>query len=550
MPALLLLVGAVCAQASVNTAADSPKELAMALARKAARSEKAGKNAEAYIFYSEAAALQPRNRRYKSKMTLLQTRAAQESKPRPRPEKAEVEKKVDTTAPADLPGVGIGPDDVFDSMTEREMADARELKGLPTLAARRGPQDFDLNADARTLFDTVAERFGLQIVYDGDYPKEAQKIAFRLSGVDYREALHGLEAATGSFLIPLSARVLMVAKDTLQKRTDLEQTMAIAIPVPQAVTTQELTELAQVLRQTSGIEKIAWDTSQAKIVMRDRVSRVLPAAALLQQLLSYRPEVMIELEFIQVATSDLANYGLSVTNTFSGVYLGHILNNVIATPSGVTNLLTFGGGRTLIGIGIAQAQAMFNDSFTSSKSLYQAQIRSVAGQPASLHVGEKYPVITGGYFGNTSGQTGTVYSPPPSFQFEDLGLTMKVTPFVHGLGEVTLTLDTSFEVLTGQAINNIPVIGRRNLVSQVRLRNDEWAVIGGLLNTTNSKATSGFLGLAGIPYFGYLFRQISTDKEESNVLIGIRPHLLSLPPDQVVSKALRVGTDLRPYTPL
>lgn len=519
----------------------------MALARKAGRSEKAGKNAEAYIFYSEASALQPRNRRYKSKMTLLQTRAARESKPRPRPDS---EKKDEAKDPADLPGVGIGPDDVFDSMTEREMADARELKGLPSLKAKPGTQDFDLNADARTLFDKVAERFGLQTVYDGDYPKDVQKIPFRLDGVDYREALHGLEAATGSFTIPLSARVFMVAKDTLQKRTDLEQTMAIAIPVPQAVTTQELTELAQVLRQTAGIEKIAWDTSQAKIVMRDRVSRVLPAAALLQQLLSYRPEVMIELEFLQVASSDLANYGLSVTDTFSGVYLGHILNNVIATPSGLTNLLTFGGGKTLIGIGIAQAQAMFNDTFTSSKSLYQAQIRSVAGQPASLHVGEKYPVITGGYFGNTSGQTGTIYSPPPSFQFEDLGLTLKVTPFVHGLGEVTLTLDTSFEVLTGQAINNIPVIGRRNLVSQVRLRNDEWAVIGGLLNTTNSKATSGFWGLAGIPYLGYLFKQVSTDKEESNVLIGIRPHLLSLPPDQIVSKALRVGTDLRPYTPL
>jgi Flp pilus assembly secretin CpaC len=75
-------------------------------------------------------------------------------------------------------------------------------------------------------------------------------------------------------------------------------------------------------------------------------------------------------------------------------------------------------------------------------------------------------------------------------------------------------------------------------------------VVGGLLNTTNSRSSDGFLGLSNLPVLGYLFRQISTDKEENNVLIGIRPHLMSMPPDQNVSKRLRVGSDLRPHTPL
>jgi general secretion pathway protein D len=344
----------------------------------------------------------------------------------------------------------------------------------------------------------------------------------------------------------------MVARDSQQKRNELEQTMAVAVPVPQVVTAQELTELAQVVRQTTNVEKIAWDTSQGRIVIRDRVSRVLPAVALLQQLLSYRAEVMIDLEFIQVASSDLKNYGFNVTNSFSAVYLGQILNNVISSPTGAANLLTFGGGKTLIGIGVAQAQAMFNETYSTAKSLYQAQLRSVVGQPATLHVGEKFPVITGGYFGSIpASQAGQPsYSPPPSFTFEDLGLTLKVTPFVHGMGEVTLSVDTGFEVLTGQSINNIPVIGRRNLVSQVRLHNNEWAILGGLMSTTDSKGVNGFWGLANLPLLGYLFRQTTTDKEDNNVLIGMRPHLLSLPPDQIVTKRLRVGSEMRPYTPL
>jgi general secretion pathway protein D len=532
---------------AVNSASDSPKELAMALAKKAARAEKGGEDALAYLNYSEASALQPRNRRYKEKVAALQSRAARQSKPRPRP----LEPALSAADPLPVPS----SEDVFDSMTEREMQQARELKSVPSLqavAGKAGKLDFNLDEDARGLFDKVASRFGLQTVYDGDYPPAGPHIVFRVEGVDYREAINELEAATGSFVIPLSGRLFMVAKDTQQKRNELEQTMAVAIPVPQATTAQELTELAQVVRQTTNVEKIAWDTSNARIVIRDRVSRVLPAVAVLQQLLSYRAEVMIDLEFIQVASSDLVNYGFNVTNSFSGVFLGRILNNVLTSPTGVANLLTFGGGKTLIGIGVAQAQAMFNETYTTSKSLYQAQLRSVTGQPATLHVGEKFPVITGGYYGSVpaskAGQAS--YSPPPSFTFEDLGLTLKVTPFVHGTAEVTLNLETGFEVLTGQAVDNIPVIGRRNLVSQVRLRNDEWAIVGGLMSNTNSKSVSGFLGLANLPLMGYLFRQTATDKEDAHVLIGIRPHLLSLPPDQIVTKKLRVGSDIRPYTPL
>ncbi len=531
--------------AAVDTSADSPKELAMSLAKKARRAEKTGEFAQAYLLYSEAVALSPRSRKYKGKMELLQTRAADQSAPQP-PAGSDP-----SPGPPPPPEIVLAPEDIFDSKTARELAQARRLNSVPSLRAKPGKQDFDLNGDPRTLFDRVAQSFGLQTVYDGDYPPNGPRITFRVTDADYREALNDLEAATGSFVIPLSSRLLMVAADTVAKRTDLEQTMEIAIPVPQILTTQELTEMAQIVRQTTNVEKIAWDTTQSQIVIRDRISRVMPAIALLQQLLAYRPEVMIELEFLEVAASDMRNYGFTVTNTYSAVYLGKILNNVINLPSGATTLVTFGGGKTLIGISVAEAQSLFNETNTTSNALYRTQLRSVAGQPATLHVGNKFPVITSGYAGSVpAGQQGQVYAPPPSYTFEDLGLEMKLTPFVHGMGEVSLTMETSFEVLAGQSVNGLPVINRRSLNSQVRLRNGEWAVIGGLMNTTKSKSVGGFWGLAQIPLLGNLFKQVATDNENTSVLIGIRPHLLSLPPDQIVSRPLRVGSEARPYTPL
>ncbi len=540
-PIVLALAITASGWAGVDDRADSPKELALSLARKAKKAQKAGQDAQAYLYFSEASALQPANRSYKAGMEVLQTRATAQSKPVIRPG----EPSSDNAAISDT----LLPEETyFDSLTEKELSQSRELKELPSLHAKTGTQNFDLTGTARTLFDKVAEAFGLQTVYDGDFPQSGTPVRFRVGGADYRDAIHDLEAATGSFVIPLSGRLVMVAQDTPAKRNDLEQTIEIGVPMPQAMTTQELTEIAQLVRQTTNVEKIAWVSDQSRIVLRDRASRVIPAIALLNQLVAYRPEVMIELQFLQLDLSDVKTYGFTVSNNFYGLYLGDILNNVVSAPAGVTNLLTFGAGKTLFGITAAQVQAMFNETQSNSKSIYHAELRSLTGLAATLHVGQKYPVITSGFVGAAT--TPGTFAPPPAFTFVDLGLELKVTPFINGMDNTTLTVETTFQVLGGQSLNSIPVIGSRSLKSQVSLRNGEWSVLGTVMDTSQSKAVNGFWGLAQIPFLGELFKQTSTDKEETTVLVGMRTRLVSLPPNERVIRALGVGSDTRPLTPL
>jgi general secretion pathway protein D len=259
--------------------------------------------------------------------------------------------------------------------------------------------------------------------------------------------------------------------------------------------------------------------------------------------------VLVDIEFIEVADSDLVNLGFNVTNTFQAIPLGNIFRNAITAPSGVTNLLTFGNGKTLIGLSVAQVQALFNQTLSSSTTLFRAQARAVSGQAATFHVGERYPIVTQQFAGQTTVTTGTTFAPPPVFQYQDLGVQLKVTPSIHGSGEVSLALDTSYQLLTGDAVNGIPIIGRRQLTTTVRLRDNEWAVVAGLINPTESKAVAGFWGLAQIPFLGNLFKQTTTQKQDTQILIAIKPHLLSLAPDEVETHPIRVGTETRPYTP-
>jgi type II secretory pathway component GspD/PulD (secretin) len=343
----------------------------------------------------------------------------------------------------------------------------------------------------------------------------------------------------------------MIAKDTPTKRQQLEQTLTVSVPVPYSLTSQELMEIAQTVRQITDVQKLGLNSATNQIVMRDRVSRVVAAQALLQELTAARAETLIDVEYLEVTESDLVKFGFSPSNQFQVFYLGHILNNVTSLPSGITNLITFGGGKTLIGITPLEAQALFNETVSSSRLLYRSQVRAQSGQAVTFHAGQRYPVVTAGYYGAVpANQQGNVYAPPPSFTYEDLGIAVKVTPHVHGADEMTVSVETSFEVLTGLANNGIPIIGNRKVKTDSRVRDGEWTVVAGLTNYSRSKSITGFWGFADAPLLGSFFKQTSTDKESGYVLIGVRPHLLSLPPDQMATKTIAFGTETRAISPL
>jgi general secretion pathway protein D len=212
--------------------------------------------------------------------------------------------------------------------------------------------------------------------------------------------------------------------------------------------------------------------------------------------------------------------------------------------------VTFGGGQTLfgIGIGVLTTQLLANMTKTESQSFFHTQIRSVDGQAANFHVGDKYPIQTSGY--NLGAQAGTTTGYAPSFNFEDLGLVLKVTPRVHGTEEVTLEVDAEFKVLGSGSLNGIPVISNKKFVTQVRMKFEEWAAVSGLMDTSQAKTITGIAGLMGVPVLGPILSNNSKEDRNNQVLLLIKPHLLNLPPTEAATLPVFVGPDTRPRTPI
>jgi general secretion pathway protein D len=548
-----------------QTTPQTPPPAASELAREAREAEAKDRISEAYLLYTQASALSPGNRSYRTHADALRTRAALLSKP------LETNSAQSTPASADA-----DPEPYFDNLTARELAEAGRLQAPPELKPRSGRFNIDLEGDSKTLFQQVSAVYGLDCIFDSDY-EPGPRLRFHLSQADYRDALYSLSSSTNSFIVILSPKLFLVAKDTPQKRTDLEQTMSVVIPVPQAISSQELIEIAQAIRQATGVEKLAWDNKANSIIIRDRISRVIPAQGLLEDLLAYRPQVMIAMQVIEVRKSDMFNYGINLPNAFNIFFTGMGVNtsgggtlpantsnpfpfnsrtfNFIATAtqgSATTTQAVFHGlfptSLSLWSISIAEATALANFAASAGRTILATDLRSADAMPATFHLGERYPILTSTY--NVGVSVGAQYVPPPSFRFEDLGVTLKITPHIHGTKAVSLDLDSDFKVLSGGSVNGNPIISSRTLKSSVSLEDDEWAVVAGLTQQTDSRTAAGTAGVSQIPLVGQLFQQVAKDKESSEILILMKPRLLNLPGNQHITKELRVGSEARPFTPL
>jgi hypothetical protein len=254
-------------------------EDARRLFRDGQKAERAGDVVRAYILYSEAVARDPYNLEYWRSRELARVPATLRLRP---------------TKPPD--GVNPAPGEA------RRPAVEREPQPPPELQARPGRRDLDLRGDSRVLFTETARAFGLEAAFDPEY-QPTGVLSFRLEGADYREALRALEAATSSFVVPLTERRLLVARDTPQKRAELEPFVSVDVPVPMAVSAQQAQELARAVQQVLALSRVAYDAARATILIRDRLSRVRPAQAIVQGLLENQAQAVIAVEFLEQAGS-------------------------------------------------------------------------------------------------------------------------------------------------------------------------------------------------------------------------------------------------------
>ena len=257
-----------------------------------------------------------------------------------------------------------------------------------------------------------------------------------------------------------------------------------------------------------------------------------------------KPEVVVQVEVLEARTDRLRDLGIlpgqqaTVAFTPNGTSTSSSSTSTSSTTSNalsLNQLKHLGTKDYSVTLPGATANAVLTDTYT--KIIQNPEIRSVDGQVAKLRIGDRVPVATGSFQAGVGvGSTGGAGFVNPlvntQFQYIDVGVIVEITPRVHPNREVSMKVSIEVSSVTGTStIGGIqqPIISQRKVEHEIRLKEGEVSVLGGLIQRTDTKTLNGWPGLAKIPLIRYLFSDDKTDHQEDEVLIVLTPRIVRIP---------------------
>jgi general secretion pathway protein D len=420
------------------------------------------------------------------------------------------------------------------------------------------PITVKLTEDSKVIYQTVGQLAGINVLFDPDYT--SRRIKVELNGVTLEEALEITALESKTFWRPVTANTIFVAQDNPAKRKELEQSVLKTFYLSNLSQPTELQDVVNAIRAVLDVQRVQQLLSQNALVVRGTPDQIALAEKLVDDLDKARPEVVIDIAVMQVSKDKSRTLGLSPP-TSATVTLQNNLNTT-TTPSTTTNGVTTPGtsSNSTTGLNLntlgnlnatdfqvtipsANLSAVMGDSDT--KLIQNPQIRALDGQKASLKIGDKVPVATGSF---QPGIGGVGINPlvNKQFQYLDVGVNIDITPHVHAGREVTLKISMDISSVTGQSnIGGIsqPIIGQRKIEHEIRLKDGEANLLGGILEDQQTKSLSGIPGLAQIPILKYLFGQTQQDHRENEIVFAIIPHIIrGTDVNEINQRAIQIGT--------
>ncbi len=411
--------------------------------------------------------------------------------------------------------------------------------------------------DSKVIYQTIGQLAGINVLFDPDYT--SRRITVALNGVTLEDALEITALQSKTFWRPVTANTIFVAQDNPAKRKELEQSVLKTFYLSNLSQPTELQDVVNAIRAVLDVQRVQQLLSQNALVVRGTPDQIALAEKLVDDLDKARPEVVIDIAVMQVSKDRSRTLGLSPP-TSATVTLQNNLNTT-TTPTSTTNGVPTGGtpsstnGLNLNTLGnlnatdfqvtipSANLSAVMGDSDT--KLIQNPQVRALDGQKASLKIGDKVPVATGSF---QPGIGGVGINPlvNTQFQYLDVGVNIDITPHVHAGREVTLKISMDISSVTGQSnIGGIsqPIIGQRKIEHEIRLKDGEANLLGGILEDQQTRSLSGIPGLAQVPILKYLFGQTAQDHRENEIVFAIIPHIIrGTDVNEVNQRAIQIGT--------
>ncbi len=382
------------------------------------------------------------------------------------------------------------------------------------------------NTPITRIFKVVGKSFGINFIFDKDfrdfvYNLEVEKISF------YEVLSQLCMIGAADYRILDQSTILIFPDSTFKKRTfGLRGTKVFHLANVRAEEAKKI--LMTVFREEQIM--VQEDNNLNTLIVKADFSTLVEIERFLFSTDKAKSEVVIDVQIMEVTKNILKNFGPNfgdVSSAFTTVTAGTLGTSTSTSGTSATTLNTNVNVNNLkdtsFFITIPSAAISFLESDDKSRLIAKPNLRGVDGEEIKFMVGDEVPVPQTQFQSYTPGGVNNV--PVTTYQYKNVGVEVKITPYVHSENEVTLKVKLTINSIAGYE-NNFPIFGKRELENIIRLKEGETNIIGGFIRDEVRGGLKGLFGFSKIPILGRLFGASSKTVKQTDLIFSVTPHIL------------------------
>jgi len=377
----------------------------------------------------------------------------------------------------------------------------------------RKPISIDFqDASLKQIFTVIGQTAGLNFIFDKDV-KLDQKTTITLKNSTVEAAIYSMLTVNQLDQQIMDAKTVLIFPNNPAKIKEYQQTVVKSF----MLTNARAKGVAESLKTILKSREVVVDEKLNMLIVRDSPE----AIRLIEKIISLQdfpePEVILELEVLEVSRDRMMNLGISPPGTIGLTLLpdGAVLADLARISK--NNI-----GTTIDG---ASIKAIATESDVDT--LASPRIRVINREKAKILIGKKLPTYTV----TTTPQVGGISISTPVVTYVDVGLKLEVEPTIFLNGEVAIKVSLEVTNIVGnQQIPNtsttIYTVGNRNASTTLRLKDGENQILAGLINNDTDRTANKLPGLGDTPLLGRLFGSQANSEKKTEILLSITPRLV------------------------
>lgn len=402
---------------------------------------------------------------------------------------------------------------------------------IPPIELRiEGSQKASINLKSvpvKQIFQALGKSFGVNFIFDKDFRDFVYSL--QVSDMGFMELLDQLCLVSNAQYRVQSQNSVLVYPNTPFKTRSLSLRGVKTFYLSNILAADAKKLISGLFRDQQVL--LIEDVAQNALMVKCEAQGLREIERFLGQIDRPRSEVLVKVEIMEVTRGLTNSIGLDMLDSEgntafkTGITSGQLYENdgdisIVNKPLKINELKDLD-----IFMVVPSAALELFHSDSNSRIIAKPNLRSISGEEVNFKVGDEVPV-TKTEFSSLTGTSASAYIPSTQYEYKDVGLTVKMTPFVHHDGDITLKIELKTSFLASSANAYTPTIGTRELKNTIRLKEGETNIIGGFIRDEERGSLQGLPVLSQIPILGQLFGKKGKEISQTDLVMVITPYIV------------------------